>query len=243
MASLEDRDVLPSSLIDTIHSNTQLSTLYSYVNQSTKLFNLFNESEGFTFLAPTNAAFSTWLSNQTTKPTLDVVEATLSYHLLNGSFPTISFSNESQFAPTYLQNVSYSNVTIQPGGQRVEWVTGSSGQPEFLSDNKTVTDIATKVCSWEDLNGVISNHGQDVLCLGGIIQIVNSILSIPTSVVTLTAQANMAYFIAILNRANVGDLFSLRAIVGLGSISMHLTPFIHSPVLTTPSFSPLTMPV
>jgi uncharacterized surface protein with fasciclin (FAS1) repeats len=157
MASLEDRGVLPSSLIDTIHSTSQLSTLYSYVNQSTKLFNLFNESEGFTFLAPTNTAFSTWLSNQTTKPTLDVVEATLEYHLLNGSFPTISFSNTSQFAPTYLQNVSYSNVTIPPGGQRVELVTGSSGQPEFLSDNKTVTDIAAKVCSSESSSGVISN--------------------------------------------------------------------------------------
>jgi len=49
---------------------------------------------------------------------------------------------------TSLTNSSYSNVTIVPGGQRVELINGPGGDPEILSDNKTVTTIAAdeKVC-------------------------------------------------------------------------------------------------
>jgi hypothetical protein len=44
-----------------------------------------------------------------------------------------------------LINAFYSNVTIIPGGQRVELVDGSGGVPEIVANNKTVTTISTKV--------------------------------------------------------------------------------------------------
>ena len=146
MALRKIRDVLPSSIIPTLQSYSELSTLYSYINGSTKLYDLLANSTNFTFLAPTNDAIADWIANQgNVTPSVDVIQATLSYHLLNGSWPTVDFSSQPQFASTNLHNVSYSNVTIAPSGQRVELVTGSNGDPEILSSNKTVTTIQTKV--------------------------------------------------------------------------------------------------
>jgi uncharacterized surface protein with fasciclin (FAS1) repeats len=147
MSSWKIRDVLPSSIIPTLQSHSDLSTLYSYINGSTQLYNLLASAENFTFLAPTNDAITQWISAQgNSTPSADVIEATLSYHLLNGSWPTVDVTDQPQFAATNLNNASYSNVTISPSGQRVEIVTGSSGDPEILSSNKTVTTISTKVC-------------------------------------------------------------------------------------------------
>jgi uncharacterized surface protein with fasciclin (FAS1) repeats len=148
MAFLEGRQVLPASLIDTIATTAELSTLYSYVNGSTKLFNLFNETEAFTYLAPNNDAFASYL-NQTPTATVDEIEAILEYHLLNGTINTgVTFTNQSQFVQTYLTNATYSNITILPAGQRLEYVLDSNNDPVFLSSNKSVTSIepSNKVC-------------------------------------------------------------------------------------------------
>jgi uncharacterized surface protein with fasciclin (FAS1) repeats len=148
MASLETRESLPSSLIPTLQSYSELSTLYSYVNSSTKLYNLLNTAKNFTFLAPTNNAIAEWIlqTQGNSTPSADVMEATLSYHILNGSWPTVEFRDAPQFVATSLTNASYSNVTIFPGGQRVQLVDGS-GVPEIISSNKTVTTISSKVCN------------------------------------------------------------------------------------------------
>jgi uncharacterized surface protein with fasciclin (FAS1) repeats len=144
---LPSRDLLPSSIIPTLESYSDLSTLSAYVNGSTKLYNLLNTATNFTFLAPTNDAITQWIAAQgNSTPAADIIEATLSYHLLNGSWPTVDFTSEPQFAATNLNNASYSNVTIFPGGQRVELIESSVGDPEFISSNKTATTISAKVC-------------------------------------------------------------------------------------------------
>ncbi|KAE9363200.1 FAS1 domain-containing protein [Stipitochalara longipes BDJ] len=191
MASLKSRQNLPSSIIPTIESYGDLNTLVYYVNNSTKLYNLLNTAKNFTFFAPTNVALANWIhqtqGNKT--PSSDIIEATLSYHILNGSWPTVEFKDAPQFVATSLTNASYANVTVYPSGQRVELVE-SGGSPEILSNNKTVTTISAK----------------DIVCLNGLIQIVNSVFSIPAAVVNLVADANMSYLIAILNKANVNHM-------------------------------------
>jgi uncharacterized surface protein with fasciclin (FAS1) repeats len=148
MASLSMRQNLPSSIIPTLQGYSDLSTLISYVNNSTNLYNLLNTAKNFTFFAPTNDAFAQWiLQTQGNKtPSADVIEATLSYHILNGSWPTVEFKSQPQFVSTSLTNTSYSNVTIFPSGQRVELVEGPGGESEIVSSNKTVTTITAKVC-------------------------------------------------------------------------------------------------
>ncbi|KAG0651787.1 Fasciclin arabinogalactan [Hyphodiscus hymeniophilus] len=224
MASWDVRDVLPSSIIPTLASYPDLSTLYSYINGSTKLFNLLNTAENFTFLAPTNDAIAQWIvSNGNNTPAADVIEAQLSYHLLNGSWPTVDFTAAPQFAATDLTNSTYNNVTIFPGGQRVELVAGPGGDPEIISSNKTATTISTK----------------DVVCLNGLIQFVNSILSIPTSLVLLTAQANMSFFIAILNRANFLSINDqgLIEFVNYASFTPNMTFFVPNSAAALATFT------
>jgi hypothetical protein len=116
---------------------------------STKLYNLLNTAKNFTFLAPMNDAIARWIlqSQGNSTPSADVIEATLSYHIFNGSWPTVDFKDEPQFAATSLTNTSYSNVTIFPGGQLVEVIDGSGEDPEIISSNKTVTTISAKVCT------------------------------------------------------------------------------------------------
>jgi hypothetical protein len=59
----------------------------------------------------------------------------------------VNFKDETQFVATSLTNASYSNVTIFPGGQRVELVDGPGGYPEIVSSNKTVTTTSATVCT------------------------------------------------------------------------------------------------
>jgi hypothetical protein len=65
-----------------------------------------------------------------------VLLATLQYSLLQGVYPSLSFSNTSQFVASNLVNSTYTNVT---GGQTVELVLSSSGTPQVITGNKTVS--------------------------------------------------------------------------------------------------------
>ncbi|CZR61808.1 uncharacterized protein PAC_11705 [Phialocephala subalpina] len=171
-------------LIYTLDAIPNLSTLTSYINASAKLTELVTTANNFTFLAPTNAAFQEWFSS-TGNQTFGDIEATLQYHLLNGSYSTVNFNEQPQFISTALNNATYTNVTIAPPGQRVELISSASG-PEILSSNKTVSTIGQS----------------NTICLGGLIQVINTVLRIPTSLINLFAQANLNYFVAILNQAN-----------------------------------------
>jgi len=53
---------------------------------------------------------------------------------------------------------------------------------------------------------VTLNSRQDIVCLNGFVQVINSVLSIPQQIINLVAQAHMSYLIAILNKANVSPL-------------------------------------
>ena len=136
-------NALGQALLSVLQTHLELSTFNYYVNASTNLTNLLSTANNFTLLAPSNTAFENWFSSQG-NPSLsdDVIESTLMYHLLHGGFPTTSILDEPQFVASHLTNATYSNVT---DGQRVELVTGSGGQPQFISDNKTVTTIVSPV--------------------------------------------------------------------------------------------------
>jgi uncharacterized surface protein with fasciclin (FAS1) repeats len=153
MVSIIERDSLPpANIISTLQATSGLTTLNQYINGSARLLNLLGSAQQFTFLAPSDTAFKTWLASQSTTPSADLIEATLSYHLLNGSFPTVSFTNQSQFVQTYLTNSSYSNITISPPGQRVELI--STGQPEVISNNRSISNIVAKVLARLALSGL-----------------------------------------------------------------------------------------
>ena len=127
-----------------LQSYSELSTLYAYVNSSPNLTSLLSSPNNFTFLATSNTAISNFLFQNPNHLTADLLEATLQYSLLRGGYPTLSFSNTPQFVESNLVNASYTNVT---GGQRVELLLDSSGKPQIVTGNKSISTSTSTVRS------------------------------------------------------------------------------------------------
>ncbi|KAH6666254.1 FAS1 domain-containing protein [Halenospora varia] len=169
------------SISQVLSRYSQLSKLSSYISTLPQLSSLLTAANNFTFLAPTDDAISSWLA---TAPSISnsTIEATLTYHLLNGGHPFASFSNRSNLISTALSNATYANVT---NGQRVEGKRVGSGV-EFTSWNKKTSKVTTA----------------DVISTGGLIHIIDSVLNIPQDELTTIAAANLSYFINIIAQGN-----------------------------------------
>ena len=111
------------NLTAALASQPSLSNLTTYLSLFPSLVTQLESLKNVTLLAPNNQAFESLLANN---PSLagntGLIEAVLTYHVLNGSYPT--FTSGPSFIHTALMNTSYSNVT---GGQVVEAVGGSNG--------------------------------------------------------------------------------------------------------------------
>lgn len=133
-----------SQLLDVLASTSELSTVLEYINYF-NLTSYFIAAENFTFLAPSNDAIVAYGNAKGTTISAERgIMALLQYSLLQGIYPSLSFTNESQFVPSYLLNSTYANVT---GGQRVELSLNSNGLPQVISGNKTVSVSQSTVCT------------------------------------------------------------------------------------------------
>jgi hypothetical protein len=129
------------TLIEVLSSYPQLSSLYTYINSSSTLTSLLANSNDFTFLAPSNDAIASF-NSQNPGVLSQTWEANIQYNLLQGSFPTLSFSDTPQFVASDLVNGSYANVT---SGQAVELVLGSDGTPQVVTGNKSISTSTSTV--------------------------------------------------------------------------------------------------
>ncbi|KAH6678689.1 FAS1 domain-containing protein [Halenospora varia] len=162
------------SVLDLGSSFPSLTKLSALISASPMLTALLNGATDFTFLGPTNEALSKWLQGNHSQ---DFVDATLSYHLLAGSHPTVLLNNEASFIPTALKNPSYDNVT---GGQRVE--ASKAGNVVFLSGSKTISTVVS---------------GDNLVIQGGTVHIIDTVLQIPSNVLTAMTQAGLSYAVGI----------------------------------------------
>ena len=131
-----------TSLIDMIQANPELSTLYGYVNASSKLTSLISSAGNFKFLAPSNNAIATFTKANPNILTGDLLLATIQYSFLEGVSPSLSFAKTSQFVATTFFNTSFTNVTA---GQTVELNLSSGGSPQVLTGNKSMSTSTSTV--------------------------------------------------------------------------------------------------
>lgn len=126
------------ALLAFINETPALSSLAVLIDSSPTYHAQLSNLTNFTFLAPNNAAIAAWApQNYTT----DDVSSLLSYHVLNGGWPTALFSTVPQFIDTRLTNTSYCNVT---GGQRV-LASKANAKVTFQSGNKTTSEVVAAV--------------------------------------------------------------------------------------------------
>lgn len=175
-----DQDVLTI-----LQQQSGISTFIGLLEQFTDLIDLLNQGS-FSVLVPNNQALTTFgdenadLTNDT-----DAVRALLQYHLVNGTHPSASFGVPPLFPPTLLTNPNYTNVT---GGQVVE-LTSLNNQPTVVSGIKAESHIVEA----------------DILYAGGIIHILDSVLTIPLSFPATITKAGLTDAIALLNKGGFLD--------------------------------------
>ncbi|KAF2263794.1 Fasciclin-domain-containing protein [Lojkania enalia] len=170
-----------NTLNATLSGNPDLSNLTSFISVSPGLLQQLSNAQNITILAPSDKAFEELLNSPTSEMLNEdpgLLSALLQYHILNGTYMADQISNMSAFIPTMLMNGSYSNVT---GGQVVEAVQVGNETVFYsgLLRNTTVQEA--------DLN-----------FNGGVIHVIDSVLTLPLSV---------------LDTLNIADLTALRGAV------------------------------
>lgn len=128
---------LADPLLDTIRSIPELTVFNGLITGNKNLSSLFAVVKDFTLLAPSNEALTQWVD---ASMPANIVEATLRYHLLKQSLTTEQFSDESMFAPSYLESNAFTNIT---SGQVVELVV-KNGKEVVLSANGTESVITIR---------------------------------------------------------------------------------------------------
>ncbi|OMP81817.1 hypothetical protein BK809_0006126 [Diplodia seriata] len=172
----------------TLSGIPELSNLTTYLGLVPEVLSSLSGANNITILAPSNDAFNQLMNTSLgTALTQDpgLIQAVLTYHVLNGTYNSSQITEDSQFVPTLLTDPAYANVT---GGQRVE-VEEEDDNVVFYSgllQNATVTRA-------------------DVNFTGGIIHIVDSLLTLPANVSSTALAANLTALVGALTNASLVD--------------------------------------
>ncbi|KKY21267.1 putative beta-ig-h3 fasciclin [Diplodia seriata] len=172
----------------TLSGIPELSNLTTYLGLVPEVLSSLSGANNITILAPSNDAFNQLMNTSLgTALTQDpgLIQAVLTYHVLNGTYNSSQITEDSQFVPTLLTDPAYANVT---GGQRVE-VEEEDDNVVFYSgllQNATVTRA-------------------DVNFTGGIIHIVDNLLTLPANVSSTALAANLTALVGALTNASLVD--------------------------------------
>lgn len=174
------------SLTEVISSTPDLSTLGSLLQQFPAVVSTLANATNITVLAPSNAAFSTFLTpavNISIQADAGLVSAVLSYHVLSGTIRSTDITATPAFAKTLLTNATYTNVT---GGQVVK-AQSQGGGVVFTSGLLKESRVTTA----------------DVQFDGGLVHIIDSVLTVPQSDSTTALVANLTALAGALTHANL----------------------------------------
>ncbi|CAG8949040.1 hypothetical protein HYFRA_00002168 [Hymenoscyphus fraxineus] len=185
------------TLLELLKTTPELSTLYNRVNASSYLTGFFANSTDFTLLAPSNDAFS-----KTANMSDEEFTAVMQYSMLKGGYPKAALDTERVFVNSNLNNTAFANVTA---GQVVGLGLDAKKEAvEVLSGNRT-----------------ISSSSKNIVCVGGLLHIIDEVISIPISSVLEITAAGLEYFIAILAKGSF-----------LTTGSSYVNPVVYEPNIT-----------
>ncbi|KIW66132.1 hypothetical protein, variant [Phialophora macrospora] len=170
-----DQDVLTI-----LKQQNGISTFVALLEQFDDLVDILNQGT-FSVLVPNDQALAAFgdenpdLSNDT-----EAVRALLEYHIANGTHPSATFGLQPLFVPTLLTNPDYTNVT---GGQVVEFAS-QDNRSAVVSGLKAVSHLVEA----------------DIFYLGGLIHIIDSVLTIPISFPATITKAGLTDLVVLLNK-------------------------------------------
>ncbi|KAK4150842.1 FAS1 domain-containing protein [Chaetomidium leptoderma] len=179
---------LAQSLLDILTAQSAtLSTLTAWLTSQQLVYDILSNARGITLLAPSNTAltqlYTTPLVGQLALDP-NLLTAFLSYHVLDGVYLASDFVNTPAAAvPTFMNMKAYSNVS---GGQVIE-TRSQNGAVTFYSGN-----------------GVQSNFEKyDYNYVGGTLHIIDTALSIPSSLTDTLVAGGLTAAVGAIRRAAV----------------------------------------
>lgn len=174
------------SLTQVISQTPDLSTLGSLLTQFPAVASSLANATNVTVLAPSNAALSAFLSasaNASIQADPGLVPAVLSYHVLAGTVRSTQITATPAFRKTLLTNATYTGVT---GGQVVK-AQNMNGGVVFTSGLLRQSRVTTA----------------DVTFSGGVVHVIDSVLTIPQNDSATALAANLTSLAGALTQANL----------------------------------------
>ena len=195
------------NLTGALTSNPDLSNLTNFVGLFPQLATALGSAKNVTILAPSNAAFTKFMNSSAGSAIAAndtaAIQALLTYHVLNGTYPASAVTSNASFIPTMLNNVKYSNVT---GGQRVEAIKVGQNVTFFsgLLQNSTVTK-AVRSCTRDYFCnlGSVADSEQDTNFTGGVIHVIDTVLTVPQNISTTAVAAGLSAAAGALTQAKL----------------------------------------
>lgn len=197
--------VSAQSLTDVLGSIPDVSNLTTYLGLYPNIESMISGLNNVTLLAPSNRAFATALNSSTgaaiNANQTDVINAILSYHVLNGSYS--NFSTMPHFVQTQLMPGMFANVT---GGQYVEVIGRNMSTNSSMSAN--MTNNSTTPLFGEAYSGLLQNSSivsNGTKFNGGVIHVIDHFLDMPSNITDTAVQLNLRSAVGALQIAMLAD--------------------------------------
>ncbi|KAK4554331.1 hypothetical protein LTR86_008539 [Recurvomyces mirabilis] len=200
-----------------IGSNSNLTGLAGLLQQYPQAAAGLANATNVTLFAPSNDAISaaTAVLGSSNGNTQALVQALLSYHVLQGEYYASNITATPAFPHTTLNNTAYSNVT---GGQVVECRLVGNTTVEIISGLKTVANVTQA-----NLNFT-----------GGVVHVIDSLLQIPGNFSSVAVNANLTALLGATTATNLTSVLdsakditifapSNSAFQAIGSATSNLT--------------------
>ncbi len=178
-ACSEKEDTSPKNIVQTAQSTGDLSALVAALSRA-GLVDALNAPGPFTVFAPTNAAFSTFLSaNGFAKledVPVDVLKQILLNHVVSGEVRAAAVPTEAYVKTLATFGTTSSNLSI----------------------------LAQKGAAGVSINKDVKVTTADVLCSNGVVHIVDKVIALPNVVNHALNNANFSILVAALTRPGIG---------------------------------------
>lgn len=191
MFSCSDDDSTQNNSISGIASrNSDLTTLVEALDRA-GLVQTLDQSGNYTVFAPTNAAFSTFLTANGFASINDVPVATLKEILLNHVINSVNYSTD--LSTGYVKTLGKGNASN----------TNTLSMYISLNSGVTVNGISVR------LNGVSSVTAADIAASNGVVHVVNAVIGLPTVVTHATANPNFSSLVGALTGSGQPDFVGI----------------------------------
>lgn len=171
-----------------ISNNPNLTKFNDLLRSYADITSPFASLNHISVLAPSNDAFDK-IANSNLGPAFaandtDTIRSVIEYHILNGTLQSDTLTSAPSFLPSYLTNVTYSNVT---GGSVVQAVRQAGNVIVLVSGLGSRSTLMTK----------------DLSFTGGTVQVIDTFLTPPQNFMNTTKQFNLTSAGGAVSKANL----------------------------------------